>query len=170
MSGRSTVTALTSITQDWYNVTDQGSSYSGVHVLFVDFRKAFDPVDHGILLTKLVSMGVSRSFLLWCQSFLINRTLQVKRPGFLSRIGTVSAGVPQGGVISPTLFNVYISDIHDYIPSKIPITMCKYADDCSQHEFVPNGSNSKIQEAVNHMKDWETNNKMELNARKTKDM
>ena len=49
MSGRSTVTALTSITQDWYNVTDQGSSYSGVHVLFVDFRKAFDLVDHGIL-------------------------------------------------------------------------------------------------------------------------
>ena len=85
MSGRSTVTALTSITQDWYNVTDQGSSYSGVHALFVDFREAFDLVDHRILLTKLVSMGVSRSSWLWCQSFLINRTQQVKLPGVLSR-------------------------------------------------------------------------------------
>ena len=101
---------------------------------------------------------------------MINRTLQVKLPGVLSRIGTVSAGVPQGSVISPSLFNVYISDIQDYIPSEIPVTMCKYADDCSQHEFVPNGSNDKMQEAVNHLKDWATNNKMELNARKTKDM
>lgn len=56
--------------------------------------------------------------------------LLFKLPGVLSRIGTVPAGVPQGGVISPTLFNVYISDIQDYIHSEIPITMCKYADDC----------------------------------------
>ena len=141
-----------------------------MHALLVDFRKAFDLVDHGILLTKLASMGVRKSFWLCCQSFLINRTQQVKLPGVLSRIGTVPAGVPQGGVILPTLFNVYISDIQDYITSEIPITMCKYADDCSQYEFVFNGSNSKMQEAVNHQKDWATNNKMELNVRKTKNM
>ena len=48
--------------------------------------------------------------------------------------------------------------------------MCKYADDCNQYEFVSTGLNSKMQEAVNHLEDWTTNNKMELNARKTKDM
>ena len=55
------MTALASITQDWYNVTDSGSLYNGVHVVFVDFRKAFDLVDHGVLLTKLAGMGITTS-------------------------------------------------------------------------------------------------------------
>ena len=101
---------------------------------------------------------------------MINQTQQVKLPGVLSRIGTVSAGVSQGGVISPTQFNVYISDIKNYIPNEITITTRKYADDCSQYEFVSTSLNSKMQEAVNHLEDWTTNNKMELKARKTKDM
>ena len=58
---RSTMTALASITQDWYNATDSGSLYNGVHVVFVDFRKAFDLVDHGVLLTKLASMGITNA-------------------------------------------------------------------------------------------------------------
>ena len=59
---RSTVTALASITQGWFNATEPNSSFRGVHALFVDFRKAFDLVDHAILLEKLASMNVSRSF------------------------------------------------------------------------------------------------------------
>ena len=60
--GRSTVSALTGMTQDWYDATDKGSPYDGVHALFIDFRKAFDLVDHEILQTKLGSMGVNKSF------------------------------------------------------------------------------------------------------------
>ena len=59
---RSTMTSLASITQDWYNATDSGSPYNGVHVVFVDFRKAFDLVDHGVLLSKLSGMGIAKSF------------------------------------------------------------------------------------------------------------
>ena len=63
------MTALASITQDWYNVTDSGSLYNSVHVVFVDFRKALDMVDHGVPLTKLAGMGITRSFWKWTQAY-----------------------------------------------------------------------------------------------------
>ena len=167
---RSTMTALASITQDWYNATDSGSLYNGVHVVYVDFRKAFDLVDHGVLLTKLAGMGITKSFWKWTQSYLSGRTQQVKLPGVLSRHGEVIAGVPQGGVISPTLFNVHVNDIEDCIPWGIPVSTCKYADDCTLYELVFKDSVSQMQDAVTHLERWAVQNKMELNAKKTKDM
>ena len=168
--GRSTVTALTSVTQDWYNATYKGNTYEGVHAVFVDFSRAFDLVDHAILLTKLAGMGVNKSFWKWCQSFLCDITQQVKLPGALSNIRSVIAGVPQGGVISPTLFNVHINDIEDCIPGEMAVHTLKYADDCSQYELVPHGSNSRMQEAMNQLEGWAVQNKMVLNTKKTKDM
>ena len=162
------MTALASITQDWYNATDSGSLYNGVHVVYVDFRKAFDLVDHGVLLTKLAGMGITKSFWKWTQSYLSGRTQQVKLPGVLSRHGEVIAGVPQGGVISPTLFNVHVNDIEDCIPWGIPVSTCKYADDCTLYELVFKDSVSQMQDAVTHLERWAVQNKMELNAKKTK--
>ena len=164
------MTALASITQDWYNATDSGSLYNGVHVVFVDFRKAFDLVDHGVLLTKLAGMGITKSFWKWTQSYLSGRTQQVKLPGVLSRHGEVIAGVSQGGVISPTLFNVHVNDIEDCIPRGIPVSTCKCADDCTLYELVVKDSVSQMQDAVTHLERWAVQNKMELNAKKTKDM
>ena len=66
-------------------------------------------MDHGVLLTKLAGMGITKSF--WQEQNTAGRTQQVKLPGVFSRHGEVIAGVPQGGVISPTLFNVYVNDI-----------------------------------------------------------
>ena len=88
----------------------------------------------------------------------------------LSRVEAVPAGVPQGAVISPTLFNIYINDMEDCIPSELLISTCKYADDCSQYELVSTGLNSKMQEVVNFLEEWATQNKMQLNIGKTKDM
>ena len=160
---RSTMTALASITQDWYNAIDSGSPYNGVHVVFVDFRKAFNLVDHGVLLTKLASMGINKSFWKWTQNYLSDRTQQVKLLGVLSRHGEMIAGVPQGGVISPTLFNVHINDIEE-------CNTCKYADDCTLYELVSTDSVSQMQGTVTHLEIWAVQNKMELNSKKTKDM
>ena len=91
------MTALTSITQEWENATDSGNLYNGVHVVFVDFRKAFDLVDHGVLLTKLAGMDISKSFWKWTHSYLTGRTQQDKLSRILSRHGKVIAGVHQGG-------------------------------------------------------------------------
>ena len=78
---RSTMTALASITQDWYNAADSGSPYNDVHVIFVDFPKAFDLVDHGVLLTNFAGMGITKSFWKCTQSYLSGRTQQGKLPG-----------------------------------------------------------------------------------------
>ena len=77
-------------------------------------------------------MGVSRNFWKWTQSFLAGRSQQVKLPGVLSSIGLVIAGVPQGDVISPTLFNVMVNDIEDCVPPGLDATTCKYADVCTE--------------------------------------
>jgi hypothetical protein len=69
-------------------------------------------------------MGVSRSFWKWTQSFLSGRTQQVKLPGVLSSTGPVIAGIPQGGVISPTLFNVMVNDIEGCAPPNLDVTSC----------------------------------------------
>jgi hypothetical protein len=84
-SGHSTVSALTSISHNWFDSTDNSSTgRQGVHALFVDFRKAFDLVDHKILLEKIADINVTRSFWLWIMSFLEGRTQQVKLQGVLS--------------------------------------------------------------------------------------
>ena len=78
-----------------------------VHAIFFS-RRALAGIffQNGVLLTKLAGMGITKSFWKWTQSYLSGRTQQVKLPGVFSRHGEVIAGVPQGSVISPTLFNV----------------------------------------------------------------
>lgn len=170
-SGRSTVSALISMTQDWYNATDNSQSgRKGVHAIFIDFRKAFDLVNHSILLEKLASMNVNKSFWLWIKSFLTGRTQQVNLHGILSSTQPCPSGVPQGSVISPSLFNVHINDLEDAVPSLINIDTCKYADDCTQYQVVERGTCSIMQEAVNGLNRWAERNKMVLNPKKTKDM
>ena len=75
---RSTTSALIAITQPWFNATDSvGRDTAGIRSLFIDFRKAFDLVDHGILLNKLTHMNVNKNFWLWVKSFLSGGTQQV---------------------------------------------------------------------------------------------
>ena len=157
---RSTVSALISTTKSWYNATDNSQSRrKGVHVTFIDFRKAFDLVNHNILLEKLASMNVSKSFWLWIKSFLTGRTQQVNLRGILSSIQPSPSGVPQGSVISPTLFNVHINDLEDAVPNHVNIDTCKYADDCTQYQIVERGTCTTMQEAVDGLRDGQIQTK-----------
>ena len=168
---RSTVSALTCISQKWFNATDNSpDSRMGVHALFLDFRKAFDMVDHGILLRKLAELNINKSLWLWIQSFLDGRSQQIKLNSFLSSVSSCPAGVPQGSVISPTLFNVHINDIEDSVPNSIAVDTHKYADDCTLDQSVKEGDVSKMQEVLNSIQTWADFNKMALNSKKTKDM
>ena len=170
-AGRSTVSALTYTSQKWFNVTENSNTgQMGVHVLFVDFRKAFDLVDHGILLQKLAEHRVNRSFWLWVKSFLEHRSQQVKVGDTLSSIMPCPLGVPQGSVLSPTLFNIHIDDLQDSVPVQLDVDTCMYADDCTQDETIKIGHTSNMQVVLNAAKNWADKNKMVLNAKKTKDM
>ena len=124
----STVSALTCISQNWFNVTDNlRNNKNGVHFLFIDFRKAFDIVNLGILLQKLARMNVTKSMWLWMRSFLDGRRKRVNIAGTLSSTKPCLAGVTQGSVISPLLFNVYVNDFESSVPDYLSINTCKYA-------------------------------------------
>ena len=170
-SGRSTTSALISITQPWFNATDNTCrDKAGIHALFIDFKKAFDLVDHGILLNKLALMNVNKSFWLWVKSFLSGRTQQVKINQTLSSIESCPAGVPQGSVLSPTLFNIHIDDLDASVPEDLEVSTYKYADDCTQSECIMKGESSNMQKILDSVQNWSDTNKMKLNAKKTKDM
>ena len=101
-----------------------------VGTLFVDFRKAFDLVDHPILLNKLYLYKFSHSAIKWFESYLSNRQQAIVFNNRLSYFERVRSGVPQGSILGPTLFLVFINDL--------PLTLkhCKwdfYADDATVH-------------------------------------
>ena len=169
--GRSTVSALSFVSQNWYNATDNSKDgRSGVHALFLDFRKAFDLVDHGILPWKLAELNLNKSFWLWIKSFLEGRSQQVRLDNIKPRSESCPAGVPQGSVISPILFNVHINNLEDSVPSHLKISSCKYADDCTQYEIIQRDGYSNLQESLDAVNDWAVSNKMQLDPKKTKDM
>ena len=96
-------TALARLTHSWLTAMNK-SEVTGV--VFLDLKKAFDLVDHNILLTKLASYLQNSSSLPFCKSYLENRTQCVLLHGWYSSEGSVRFGVPQGSVLGPALFNI----------------------------------------------------------------
>ena len=95
------------------------------HYIFQIISKAFDKVWHAGLLHKLKAYGVAGSILSILESFLKDRSLKVVLDGQSSPLYNINAGVPQGSVLGPTLFLVFINDLPDEVLSRIGI----YADD-----------------------------------------
>ena len=107
-SGRSCISQLLSYYDSVLSLLDQGHA---VDAIYLDFAKAFDKVDHTILLKKLSSVNVGGKIWSWIKEFLTNREQRVKVEGFTSAPRRVISGVPQGSVLGPLLFLVMIMDI-----------------------------------------------------------
>lgn len=118
-------TALSVFLNDIISTMDKGQVALG---LFIDFSRAFDCVDHSILLTKLERYGVRGVAHDWFVSYLSNRYQQVCIEGVVSSLETVSIGVPQGSILGPTLFIIYINDMLNFIQHPSCLTV-SYADD-----------------------------------------
>jgi len=119
---RSCTTQLLDVMNDWSLSLERGESVDSV---YLDFRKAFDSVPHQRLLVKLKAYGIDGTLLTWMRDFLHQRRQRVVINGSQSPWCEVTSGIPQGSVLGPTLFVVYINDLPDVITSTVKI----FADD-----------------------------------------
>ena len=107
---RSTVSQLL---EQYERIIEALSNKSNIDIIMLDYSKAFDKINHSILLFKLKKLGISGQIAKWIGNFLLNRTQRVVINGHLSTPSTVISGVPQGTILGPVLFLIYIADIGD---------------------------------------------------------
>ena len=133
-------------------------------VMYLDFSKAFDKVDHKILLKKLKRYGIRGKILSWISSFLQNRTQFVIVDRRRSKIIAVISGVPQGTVLGPLLFLLYINDIFDVVKN---CNIQVFADDSKLHKVIRSLIDKVLlHEDLEAVMQWTQQNNMELNSKK----
>ena len=162
---RSCTTQLLLVHYDWFKVLDKRGQ---VDVVFIDFSKAFDLVCHNILLTKLYKYGVHGDLLNWCRDYLTERQQRVVVKGEASDWLTVTSGVPQGSLLGPLFFIVYINDLPAVISKDSSIAL--YADDSKMYRVISTQDLSTLQSDIDKISDCCKMNKMRINIKKCKIM
>ena len=127
--GKSCTTQLLNVLEDLTQALDNGKV---VDVIYLDFCKAFDKVPHRRLLKKLWSYGIRGKLHIWIKEYLLNRTQKVVVECKESATAQVKSGIPQGSVLGPILFLVYINDL----PSVIMVLKKLFADDAKLYQIV----------------------------------
>lgn len=163
--GKSAATNMLLYTQF---VLDALENRRQVDAIYTDFSKAFDTVNHGLLISKLEVLGIRGTLLSWLKSYLAGRTQNVKLKGYISQNIYVTSGVPQGSHLGPILFNLFINDL----PSVIQNSRCLlYADDLKFFKIIDTLADSRqLQCDVEHIRQWCQTNKLLLNVSKCKQM
>ena len=162
----STLTALLETSDNWCVNIDRGLLNG---VIFIDLRKAFDTIDHKIILQKLTKYGVDQDALKWFKSYLTNRMQRCKVNNHLSRESPLNCGVPQGSIIGPLLFLIYINDLPNCLNVGTPRM---YADDTNvtfSAATIPD-LESQINSDLKYIDRWLKANKLSLNVAKTEFM
>ena len=154
----STVTALLEATDSWAYNMDCGNVNA---VIFLDLKKAFDTVDHAILLAKLSAYGIQGNAYNWFKSYLESRTQKCSVNGSLSKTCSLQCGIPQGTILGPLLFLLYLNDLPNCLSNSYPRM---YADS------DVNAIQSCLNEDLQNISRWLIANKLTLNMTKTEFM
>ena len=134
---------------------------------YTDFEKAFDKVPQKRLLSKLVSYKVDEKLIAWIEAFLCHRTQQVKINGVFSKSQNVLSGIPQGTVLGPLLFIIFINDLPEVCINFSKIFL--FADDAKLYKCISNMFDcQELNESGQHFFDWSEKWYMKLNVDKCK--
>ena len=129
-------------------------------MIAIDLQKAFDTIDHEILLSKMPLLGFSENSIKWFRSYLSNRTFHVSLNSYMSSAGKIICGVPQGSILGPLLFLLYINDM----PQAVESDLFLYADDSGlalQHKDI-NIMNQQLNKDFHNLCLWFIDNKLSI--------
>ena len=159
----STHMALITLIDKMSNALDEGSKVVGI---FLDLSKAFDTIDHDILILKSDHYGVRGPPLDWFKNYLNSRFQYVMYNGIKSYQSRVTCGVPQWSILGPLLFLIYVNDLHKVVKNAF---LLLFADD-SNLFYTGNDMvdiTEKINDDLQHITEWLASNKLSLNIKKT---
>ena len=151
------------------DITDNYDKNNVTIGVFIDLKKAFDTINHNILIKKLSYYGIRGKPLQWLESYLMNRKQYVYYNNVESEISTVVCGIPQGSILGPILFLLYINDLAN-VSNKLKCilfaddTNVFYSDKCLKDVY------KVMNDELNNMNNWFKVNKLSLNIDKTKYM
>ena len=155
--------AIISLLHDTYMHFESPNSF--VRVLYIDFSSAFNTIQPHLMARKLVDLQVDPKLILWLVDFLVNRTQQVRYQHAISDSKAISTGAPQGTVLAPVLFILYINDMRSTSQYS---KLYKYSDDSALTDFSE--SDEHFNNQVKEVYAWCQDNYLELNVGKTKEM
>ena len=165
-NGKSCLSNLLETLEDWTQALDEGG---GIDAIFLDYRKAFDTVPIKRLLCKLNGYGVRGKVNKWIEEFLSNRRMRVCVRGEKSEWTNVTSGVPQGSVLGPTLFLIFVNDI----PEAVQCMIKMFADDTKLYQRIDSDNDGDIlQQDIDSeiMDDWSEKWLLKFNVEKCKRM
>ena len=161
---KSTVTNLIEALNVW---SEALSHNLPVDIIYLDYEKAFDKVPHQRLLLQLAKFGIGGNILQWIGDYLHERTQRVRINGSYSKTAPVLSGVPQGSVLGPALFLIFVADVTHIIQNFISL----YADDSKLFSYIldtdsTNHTQESLQEDINHLCLWSDKMQMSFNVKK----
>ena len=164
ISGRSTTLQLLAVLDMWTEALDLGLS---VDVIYMDFQKAFDVVPHRRLLGKLEAYQISEEIVEWVSAFLTGRQQKVAINGCESSWRDVLSGIPQGSVLGPLLFVIFINDL----PESVESNAFLFADDTKVFKIISDATdNIALQGDLDCLQEWSNRWLIGFNAAKCKHM
>ena len=165
IKGRSTVLQLLKIFDDWTECLESGGQ---IDCVYMDFEKAFDTVPHERLISKLKSYNIDSTIINWVSAFLKGRNFKVIVNGKCSCSFDVISGIPQGSILGPLLFIIYINDLPDECSSLLS-KLNIYADDTKLYgHILQREDQCMLQQDIDKIKTWADRWLLKLNVNKCK--